>query len=163
MRYIIIFLIGFFLGGFFGGDLGLFLNKTKNIVLKKDQKEQKDEPLVITATAVNPPPRVIEIAQPEPKPVEQRVYKAVSPKTTPADREKIYSVQVASFKTREQANKFVEELIKQEYDAYIPPSRPSEPANRFRVCIGETISMEQAKSLNTKLKAKFKDSFVYEF
>lgn len=163
MRYIIIFLIGFFLGGFFGGDLGLFLNKTKNLVLKKDQKEQNDEPVAITATEAQPQPKVMEIAQPAPKPVEQRVYKAVTPQAATAGREKIYSVQVASFKTREQANKFVEELIKQEYDAYIPPSRPSEPANRFRVCIGETISMEQAKALNSKLKAKFKDSFIYEF
>jgi len=163
MRYIFIFLIGFFLGGFFGGDLGLFLNKTKNLVFNKDQKEQKEEPLTITATEAKPQPKVIEITQPAPKPVEQKVVKAVTPPAITADREKIYSVQVASFKSREQANKYVAELIKQEYDAYIPPSRPSEPANRFRVCIGETISMEQAKALNSKLKAKFKDSFIYEF
>ncbi|MGE0268841.1 MAG: SPOR domain-containing protein [Candidatus Omnitrophota bacterium] len=163
MRYFVIFLIGFFLGGFFGGDLGLLLNKTKNLISQKGDQKEKTQTISVVSNGPAPKPKVVEIVQPQPKPAEQKEVKAVPPKEAPFGREKVYSVQVASFKTREQAAQYVEQLVKQEFDAYIAPSRPSEPVNRYRVCIGETISMEQARALNTKLKPKFKDSFVYQF
>lgn len=166
MRYIIIFLIGFFLGGFFGGDLGLFIQKTKSLVLPRSEKQEDKETRVEPKTAEYIPktkPKVVEVTQSKRPELKQKAAVAVAKKeTTPADRETIYAIQVAAFKTKEQASQYVEELSRQEYDAYIAPSGPSEPS-KFRVCIGETISMEQAKALNTKLKAKFKDSFIYEF
>ncbi|MBP9854471.1 MAG: SPOR domain-containing protein [Candidatus Omnitrophica bacterium] len=158
MRYVIVFLIGFFVGGFFGGDLGLFFKKTKNIVLQKTQDEEKS--IEVTDDSESQP-IIIEVEQPKPKPIEKKVV--LPPKETHSGQEKLYTVQVASFKTREQADKYVKDLVNQEFDAYVSPSRPSEPGNFYRVCIGETISLDQAKALNSKLKSKFKDSFVYQF
>ncbi|MBZ0166764.1 MAG: SPOR domain-containing protein, partial [Candidatus Omnitrophica bacterium] len=93
----------------------------------------------------------------------QAVNKPAAPKPNTSGREQLYTVQVASFKSKQQASKYVEQLVGQQYDAFIAPARNNKPVDRYRVCIGETISPDQAKVLNTKLRSKFKDSFIYSF
>lgn len=168
-RYIIVFLIGFFLGHAFSGNLGLLFQKTKELVLGISQPRVEQEYRVVSA-----PPRSTSTQTPTraaaPVPVERNKrtsYQAVGPKPKPkptvAGREQLYTVQVASFKTKQRASKYVEQLVGQQYDAFIAPSRSGNPTARYRVCIGETISPDQAKVLNTKLRTKFKDSFIYSF
>lgn len=170
-RYIIIFLIGFFLGHAFSGNLGLLLTKTRDLALSVVKRQDSPAPReyqVVSAPSSQtaPPPSVT--AEPE-ESAERRArttYQAVSipKKTNPtSNRQQLYTVQVASFKTKQQANKYVEELVGQQYDAFIAPVSSERPVDWYRVCIGETISPDQAKVLSTKLKTKFKDSFIYAF
>lgn len=166
-RYIIVFLIGFFLGHAFSGNLGLLLNKTKELVLSAVNRDERPEPppyQVVSAPAPQTAARPVPVAE------ERKVrtnYQAVTPppKAQPAvaNREQLYTVQVASFKTKRQATKYVEELVGQQYDAFIAPVHSDKPVDWYRVCIGETISPDQAKVLNAKLRTKFKDSFIYSF
>ena len=160
-RYIIIFLIGFFLGHAFSGNLGLLFQKTKELVLGISEPRNEREYRVVAA-----PPREREEYAPVPVAKKKRTtYRAVGKKPKPSapGREQVYTVQVASFKTKQKATSFVEELVDQQYDAFIAPINTDDPVSRYRVCIGETISPDQAKVLNAKLKSKFRDSFVFSF
>ncbi|MCA9394044.1 MAG: SPOR domain-containing protein [Candidatus Omnitrophica bacterium] len=166
-RYIIIFLIGFFLGHAFSGNLGLLLSKTKELALAAVNRNENPAPREY-AVVSTPAPRPTEAPEAVAEPREKRTtYQAVAvrPKPTPAtaNREQLYTIQVASFKTKRQATKYVEELVGQQYDAFIAPVHNEKPVDWYRVCIGETISPDQAKILNAKLKSKFKDSFIYSF
>ncbi len=164
-RYIIVFLIGFFLGHAFSGNLGLLVSRTKDLVVsvvKGDRSRPPREFQVVSA----PPAAPQAVQTPtEPQRRQRTEYQAVAPrpKQSVANREQLFTVQVASFKTRQQAAKYVDELVGQQYDAFIAPVRSDKPADWYRVCIGETISPEQAKVLNAKLKPRFKDSFIYSF
>lgn len=168
-RYIIVFLIGFFLGHAFSGNLGLLLTRTKDLVvsaLNRNENQPSQRQYQVVSKS-EPAPRVVQVQQSSPPPKKKRTsYTAVDsrPKTKQsAQREQLYTVQVASFKTKKQATKYVERLVGQQYDAFIAPVRSDRPADWYRVCIGETISPDQAKVLNSKLKTKFKDSFIYSF
>lgn len=167
MRYVIIFLVGFFLGGFFKGNLIDLGVKVKEMVFKEQAEPQtiSDDEFVITTSDSSRQPRrerVVQRREPIAQPVQKRqVVKAV---TKPrASRQKVFTVQVASFKQVKQAKKLVDQLTHQEYDAYIAPKRTDRADDLYRVCVGESASLEQAKSMNRKLKSRFKDSFVYSF
>lgn len=162
MRYLIIFLIGFFLGGFYNGNFLAFGKKVKDLVFKKERSQS----IVYEREAETraPRPRAKAIRRTAP------VVKTAPREQVPVQRarvsdghQKVYTVQVASFKRMEQAKKLVRSLTHQEYDAYIAPKNPSKPDDFYRVCVGESISHEQAKIMNRRLKSKFKDSFVYSF
>ncbi len=165
MRYIIIFLVGFFLGGFFKGNLIELGVKAKEMVLQDRSERQpvaEDEFIVTTSQSEREPRRETVVTRRQPvEPVPERQYKAVS-KPQPT-RQKVYTVQVASFKQVKQAKKLVDQLTNQEYNAYIAPKKADRPDDLYRVCVGESASLDQAKSMNRKLKSRFKDSFVYSF
>ena len=162
-RYIIIFLIGFFLGHAFSGNLGLLFQKTKELVTGVNEPRPAREYQV----ASSPPPQATPVkAVSEPAEQKKRTtYQAVErpPQKQVAGREQMYTIQVASFKTKNQAAKYVEQLVEQKYNAFIAPPQSDKPADWYRVCIGETISPDQAKALSAKLKPTFKDSFIYSY
>ena len=171
-RYIIVFLIGFFLGHAFSGNLGLLLTKTRDLVMsvvKRDEPTPREFKVVSAPEPQRVEPQAQRVERHPPAQSTERkqrtTYQAVSrpKKSSPNNRHQLYTIQVASFKTKRQATKYVEELVGQQYDAFVAPVRSDRPADWYRVCIGETISPDQAKVLNAKLKTKFKDSFIYSF
>lgn len=171
MRYLIIFLVGFFLGGFYNGNLLAFGKKAKELVFEKTRSEkivyEREEEVVRERQpkkrqVVRAVPRREEVTvRPRPKPRVQSKPKAVQRPI--ATREKVYTVQVASFKRMSQAKKMVNSLTNQEYDAYIAPKNPTKPDDYYRVCVGESVTLDQAQVMNRRLRSKFKDSFVYSF
>lgn len=131
------------------------------------QRQPEQEPAPREFQVVSAPAaRSQQARPPAPQtPPKRTSYQAVDRRTKAAmaDREQLYTVQVASFKTQGQANKYVEQLVQQKYDAFVAPVNREKPVDWYRVCIGETISPDQAKVLSAKLKPKFKDSFIYAF
>ncbi|MCA9400403.1 MAG: SPOR domain-containing protein [Candidatus Omnitrophica bacterium] len=77
--------------------------------------------------------------------------------------QRIYTVQVASFKDLPDARKYVSQLIDKQFDAYIAPMDIGENKGWYRVCIGETTSLSHAKENLQKLQPTFKDSFIRYF
>lgn len=77
------------------------------------------------------------------------------------ENKRIYTVQVASFRKISQAEKYVAAIQQKGFDAYIAPRTKRD--GLYRICIGESLSKDQALENHARLKSEFKDSFVQVF
>ena len=69
--------------------------------------------------------------------------------------EKIHTVQVASFKEKERAQREADTLVKGGYDAFIAPK-----GSYYIVCVGKFAESQQARTLHNGLRKKYADCYI---
>ena len=77
------------------------------------------------------------------------------PEDTKKNIDKSYTVQVASFKNQEYAEKEAMDLKKSGYEPFILPK-----GSHLIVCIGKFATKNEAEKFSVKLKSKYKDSVI---
>lgn len=107
-------------------------------------------------TTVTTPPKAAETSKP---PVKEKVTPPEKPVTTeaPANSERVFSVQVAAYNVKSQADAMVAKLKKSGYEARVDGT--SAP---FRVRIGKYATQAQAAAVQRSLKAKQITGFVVQ-
>lgn len=110
----------------------------------------------VTATVTAIPPKAVETTKP---PVKEKVTPPEKPATTeaPANSERVFSVQVAAYNVKSQADAMVAKLKKSGYEARVDGA--SAP---FRVRIGKYATQAQAAAVQRSLKAKQITGFVVQ-
>jgi cell division septation protein DedD len=110
----------------------------------------------VTSTVTAPPPKAAETTKP---PVKEKVTPPEKPATTenPANSERVFSVQVAAYNVKSQADAMVAKLKKSGYEARVDGT--SAP---FRVRIGKYSTQSQAAAVQRSLKAKQITGFVVQ-
>lgn len=150
IKYFLVFVLGVAVGSFFPVQSKQTLAKARNLIFSRERKAtlaQNNE---------------------APKETKKTTIKETAPETPkmaakPQKAAPVYTVQVASFKELAQANKMVKELITKQYNAYIAPIDLQKPNGWYRVCIGESPTLQQAKAYQATIKSQFKDSFIQAF
>jgi len=72
----------------------------------------------------------------------------------------VYTIQVASFKEKQKAQSFLDQLIKQDFPAYITTKNLADKGTWHRVYIGEFSRKQQAEAMLTAVRQKFSSSFI---
>jgi cell division protein FtsN len=110
----------------------------------------------VTSTVIAPTPKAAETTKP---PVKEKVTPPEKPVTTetPASSERVFSVQVAAYNVKSQADAMVAKLKKSGYEARVDGT--SAP---FRVRIGKYSTQSQAAAVQRSLKAKQITGFVVQ-
>ena len=81
--------------------------------------------------------------------------------TTDTEFKKIpFTIQVASFKEKDKAEKILEALKKKDYSAYIVARNLGDKGIWYRVYVGRFDTPKQAEELLTKIKEEYKSSFI---
>lgn len=97
----------------------------------------------------------------EPKPEAPITPEVLSQKGAVVEpSKKPLTIQVHSFQDQAKAQKALEDLRKQGFSGYIIKRDLKEKGIWYRVCVGEFETKQQAEEALTKLKEKYKDSFV---
>jgi len=123
------------------------ITPTQTIVPSVDSA--KTAPEKATAPVVTPPPQMVK-PSPQPPPV-------IKPADEPAAGQKVWSVQVAAYNVKSQADAMVTKLKKSGYEARVDGS-----AAPFRVRIGQYKTQAQASAVQRSLKAKQITGFVVQ-
>jgi cell division septation protein DedD len=106
---------------------------------------------------VTPPPAPV-VTRPSPPPATPKETVKETPKETPSSSgERVWSVQVAAYNVKSQADAMVAKLKKSGYEA-----RVDGDAAPFRVRIGKYPTQSQAGAVQRSLKAKKIDGFVVQ-
>lgn len=109
--------------------------------------------------AANPPvpvpqPTVAKVTAPPPKPA------PVPPTTSAAKKAYKYTIQVASFKDKDKAEKKVEELSKKDYQAFLVSKDLRDKGTWHRVYVGKFESKSEADNYLPKVKQNYSSSFI---
>ena len=110
----------------------------------------------VTPTVTVPPPKAAETTKP---PAKEKVIPSEKPATTeaPANSERVFSVQVAAYNVKSQADAMVAKLKKSGYEARVDGTGAP-----FRVRIGKYATQSQAAAVQRSLKAKQITGFVVQ-
>lgn len=103
-------------------------------------------------------PKVVAAPPPPVKtPVQEKPPTKAAPTTTSSSGEKVFSVQVAAYNVKSQADAMVAKLKKNGYEARVDGTSPP-----FRVRIGKYATQAQASAVQRSLKAKQITGFVVQ-
>lgn len=134
-----------------GVERGRYLARS-SVAVESPFKEEPLSKVQAQETAEKPEPKQnIEVKEKK-SPAEVKVSeKADTPKKVTAK----YSVQVATYKDKNTANKDLDSLKKQGYYAFILPKD-----NFYQICVGTYGTAAEAKAGCEKMRSRYKDCFV---
>jgi len=90
--------------------------------------------------------------------VAQTVPAAEKAAVTPTDY--AYTIQVASFKKKERADKSMKELLQKEYVAFVVSKNLGEKGTWYRVYVGNFDAKNQAEEFLASFKQRYENSFI---
>jgi cell division septation protein DedD len=72
----------------------------------------------------------------------------------------LYAVQVGSFRSKDQANKLIDELHKEQLNAYIARTDLENDKGWYRVYVGEYVDRDNAEARLALLKPRYTQAFI---
>lgn len=72
----------------------------------------------------------------------------------------IYAVQVGSFRSKDQANKLIDQLHREQLNAYIAGADLENDKGWYRVYVGEYVDRADAEAKLSALKSRYAQAFV---
>lgn len=124
------------------------------------------EPKAVTAAAASAPASAAGSVAPASSTISPKsssgapvVSSAVAPKpqTTPT---RTFTIQVASFKDKDKAEKALTQVKEKGYPAYIDPKSRQEGGFWYQICVGKFNVKQEANDLLGKIQQDYKDSFI---
>ena len=144
-----------------GVDRGYKRSRLKEVVQKEEVSQEDSaqvqevatEPEIVKASVISPRETIVSVTKAQASDVSRELD--VIEEKAGQNTEKFYTVQVASFRTEEYAQKEAMDLKKTGYEILVVPK-----GNYSIVCVGKFLNHHEAKLFSRKLKNKYKDCLV---